>query len=277
MTPIAMTRPPALFPLLATLILGSATAFAAGFDCAKAATPVEKMICADAGLSRLDETLATVYAARAADSAVKTEQRQWLRQVRNACATPACLATAYQQRIADLQQRLASPSPFPAVYAGGFTGEERLEFTADGRLLENGQPSGHYRPDPKSPWPDARHPLLLTQDGQERHCKLQPDLRQLICDDGGTLAAVYDRQGAAPAVPLPTKCDEEQLYLDVMAAARRQVPGMDLKGATDIAQDARGDCVISLYFLDNGAEVEVKARYDLKARPVQLILLDPSR
>lgn len=33
----------------------------AGFDCSKATTKIEKMICADAGLSKLDEQLDTAY------------------------------------------------------------------------------------------------------------------------------------------------------------------------------------------------------------------------
>ena len=48
--------------LLPLLLLFSATnAEAASFDCAKARTAVEKMICADAELSKLDDEMAAVH------------------------------------------------------------------------------------------------------------------------------------------------------------------------------------------------------------------------
>lgn len=47
----------------AALALAPAAAQAASFDCKKAATKVEKLICADPELSRLDERMADAYAA----------------------------------------------------------------------------------------------------------------------------------------------------------------------------------------------------------------------
>ncbi len=94
--------------LLAALTLAAweAPAQAASFDCAKAATVVEKTICGDAGLSRLDEALGESYAealAQAADpAALKSEQRAWLRETRDACADVACLKAVYEVRIAVL-------------------------------------------------------------------------------------------------------------------------------------------------------------------------------
>lgn len=45
----------------ALLILLPPAAHAAGFDCAKAASPTEKAICADAALSKLDGDLAAAW------------------------------------------------------------------------------------------------------------------------------------------------------------------------------------------------------------------------
>lgn len=89
----------ALFAPLAT--------HAAGFDCARAATRVEKAICADAEVSRLDELLARFYSAardRLAEngSCLAADQRQWLREKRNACADGACLKKTYLGRLAEL-------------------------------------------------------------------------------------------------------------------------------------------------------------------------------
>jgi len=80
---------------------------AAGFDCQKAGSLVEKTICADPALSELDEQLARYYAgARLAlvDGAacLKTDQMRWLRSVRDACRDAACLTAAYLHRLSEL-------------------------------------------------------------------------------------------------------------------------------------------------------------------------------
>lgn len=84
-----------------------AHAQAASFDCAKARTAVEKSICADPGLSALDEHLGRYYAAaRVAlahdTSCLVADQRHWLRNVRNACKGAECLTRATLQRLAVL-------------------------------------------------------------------------------------------------------------------------------------------------------------------------------
>lgn len=79
---------------------------AASFDCTKAGTRVERMICADISLSRLDDAMSQTYGqmrvAQSADAGasawLKTTQREWLKQ-RNACDAPACVRAAYLSRI----------------------------------------------------------------------------------------------------------------------------------------------------------------------------------
>ncbi|MEO5349915.1 MAG: lysozyme inhibitor LprI family protein [Magnetococcus sp. YQC-3] len=268
---------------------GSSPPSAPGFDCSKASTPIEKMICADTALARLDATLLATYkevVKAAADGvAIKKEQVNWLRQVRDQCPDLPCLSTAYQQRIAALQQRpptssQADSSLFPATYKGGFTGKEEITFSDDGRLIAEGVPTGSYRQDPKSPWSDAKYPLLLLRAGsdgrtEEEHCKIQPDRRKLICTGGGSLSAEYERQGTPPEVRLPVakKCDEEQLYLDVMDAARKAKPDLELKGASDIRMHKDGHCLIVLYYLDAGRAVHQQATYGL-GRPLTLTLIN---
>lgn len=79
------------------------TVHAAGFDCARAATPVEKLICADAILSQDDEDLAEAYRQALAQGkqagAVREAQRRWLAQDRNRCADLACLRASYARRL----------------------------------------------------------------------------------------------------------------------------------------------------------------------------------
>jgi uncharacterized protein len=78
----------------------------ASFDCAKAASRLETMICADAEASSLDRQLAKAYQrllSIAADpAAVKAEQRHWLHEERGRCADVPCVRQAYQMRLAAL-------------------------------------------------------------------------------------------------------------------------------------------------------------------------------
>jgi uncharacterized protein YecT (DUF1311 family) len=75
------------------------------FDCAKAATPVEKMICNDPFVGKLDGALASNYktmmAADIGDGArdeLKSTQMQWLAS-RDNCADNQCLVNAYKTRV----------------------------------------------------------------------------------------------------------------------------------------------------------------------------------
>ena len=87
-----------------------ASAFSASFDCAKASTRTEKLICSDKTLAELDNALAQKYLdalKRAPDARVglRNEQRQWLKEARDPCPNVECLAKAYRERIAMLDQR----------------------------------------------------------------------------------------------------------------------------------------------------------------------------
>lgn len=95
-------------PLIRWIVIGwlvLASGQAASFDCAKAATKVEQMICGDAELSRLDEELAQAYKAALKDQSkaesIKQAQKQWMKE-RNACADVACMKRVYETRLASL-------------------------------------------------------------------------------------------------------------------------------------------------------------------------------
>jgi uncharacterized protein len=84
---------------------------AASFDCAKAGTKVEHLICDNPELSKLDDELSAQYKLALQDhtraGATKFSQRQWL-QERNHCSTAvysieACLRSTYLGRIEHLQ------------------------------------------------------------------------------------------------------------------------------------------------------------------------------
>jgi uncharacterized protein len=96
------------------LAIGGA-AHAASFDCTKAAAPDEIAICANPGLSNLDTVMATLYGVRmeipmlmGAKGAAQDEQRAWLATRATCGGNVACLQSAYQSRIAVLQQTISA-------------------------------------------------------------------------------------------------------------------------------------------------------------------------
>ena len=84
-----------------------ASATAASFDCRKAQTTVEKMICASNVLQILDLKLYEAYSRALRLSAktnnVRADQLAWLRESRNECKTKECVENAYKARIATLE------------------------------------------------------------------------------------------------------------------------------------------------------------------------------
>ena len=114
------------------LIALSPCALAASFDCNKAASATEKLICGDAETSALDDKLQQAYkAALAAASettdkkALAKEQRNWIAYTRGICQDTACLQQVYTARIAVLARNEkniendASYCTKPSGYQGG--------------------------------------------------------------------------------------------------------------------------------------------------------------
>jgi uncharacterized protein YecT (DUF1311 family) len=85
----------------------SSPSFTPSFDCAKATSGQEKMVCGDRELSKLDVELAQAYAMLMDKSAekdlVKKEQLNWIRFSFRACSDKACLKQAYNKRMSELQ------------------------------------------------------------------------------------------------------------------------------------------------------------------------------
>lgn len=80
-------------------------AISASFDCNKAASPVETMICRDIQTSALDNKLQQTYTAALAavapssKKALIEEQRHWITYTRDVCQDDACLRQVYAVRI----------------------------------------------------------------------------------------------------------------------------------------------------------------------------------
>lgn len=92
-----------LLTVVGSIALTSAQA--TSFDCAKAASGVEKLICGSAKLSELDDALDKAYKEGRTNSShdeakrLVSDQRQWLKESRNSCNDTACLEQAYLSRI----------------------------------------------------------------------------------------------------------------------------------------------------------------------------------
>lgn len=115
---------------------------AASFDCTKASSHVERLICAENELSRLDDDLAVVYRAASAapDAAeqVRRDQRQWL-AARNACSDSACIKSAYVRRLAALPAPAGATTTTPApilreILSAQFQGADNLKWIDADRI-----------------------------------------------------------------------------------------------------------------------------------------------
>jgi uncharacterized protein len=97
----------ALIRIITVLCCGaiSGLSIAAGFDCGKATTGIEKTICSDEVLSGLDSQLQETYLLALGDASfskkagVKGAQEEWVSNVRNQCGNINCLRAAYTARV----------------------------------------------------------------------------------------------------------------------------------------------------------------------------------
>ncbi|MEZ7524411.1 lysozyme inhibitor LprI family protein [Burkholderia vietnamiensis] len=78
----------------------------ASFDCAKASSPIEHLICSTPQTAEADLRLADAYSkARAKSSdpaALKADERNWMKSERDACSDAACLLNVTEARIQKL-------------------------------------------------------------------------------------------------------------------------------------------------------------------------------
>lgn len=88
--------------LVAVVLLVGASAHSAGFDCKKAQSNAEKMICANAELSGLDDELAKAWKQHLRDNKFQDQfrdtQRRWIAR-RDECGDANCLKEVYLARL----------------------------------------------------------------------------------------------------------------------------------------------------------------------------------
>jgi uncharacterized protein len=144
--------------LMALAVLAAPLAAqATSFDCAKAATDAERLICTDAGLSRADDNYAAVYRTALAEStdqpAFRAHARYALTQ-RELCHDAACLHAWYASRIADMI--MASPSmggtadapahaqAAPKAPAAPFVSQWKVTPSGEGYVLSAKEPDATF-------------------------------------------------------------------------------------------------------------------------------------
>jgi len=96
---------------LVTAALAVATigtlASAASFDCRNASTSIEKVICDDAKLNRLDGEMGRLYHKAKNIPGMKSEQRDWVHRRNKMCGSSyGCLLGETKDRIAELKKAL---------------------------------------------------------------------------------------------------------------------------------------------------------------------------
>ncbi len=102
-----------LMPLLIALITAcmSSTVQAAEINCGKAVKPAENLLCGDVGMRAMDRDLDAAYRKTLKKmpdpQALRNDQRNWLRDIRDRCEDAACLRKAYARRTAYLQEVLS--------------------------------------------------------------------------------------------------------------------------------------------------------------------------
>jgi uncharacterized protein len=88
--------------ILVSILVFVSKSYAASFDCTKAASLVENVICSDSEISGLDDAVSSSYKnALAKGNNIKQSQRNWLK-TRNLCKSKVCLKKIYAKRLNEL-------------------------------------------------------------------------------------------------------------------------------------------------------------------------------
>lgn len=185
--------------LVLAISLPAVQAQAASFNCAKAQTPVERLICSDPQVSELDDRLDKAY--RTADvtgmwqrSELGPDQKEWLKNIRNKCTDAPCLVRAYQARI----EELSKPRDVTGTYKmeGGllkvehFSSEHRIQFEVQASAGMNaGELAGEAElRGGKANYPTDAERLRRAREHDDEDCKLQvvfPRGSAVVVQSGG--------------------------------------------------------------------------------------------
>ena len=197
---------------LLALVLLEPSAQAASFDCAKAAHPLEKIVCANPDLSKKDEEIAKAYRARLAlffdKHGLRDDQRAWQRSLRARCDA-ACGA----QDVSDsYDRRLAILTDPPSE-------EWEVNYKTNDAL---GLSVRHWEPgDPKTGFDFTLWRFMLNNPDESRLCLLDaeegkdPPFAQLL---SATKAKWSDGKGCTLDFALTREADGNVPRIDIVAS-----------------------------------------------------------
>jgi uncharacterized protein len=158
-----------LLPVLSLLAVPAVSvvpANAASFDCAKATTPFEKVICSDDGLGLADERLARTYSfalaglSEKAAASVKRDQQAWLAYAQKACTdnNEVLRSGSYDERMTWC---------LSSLYTNRLNALELSRFVRGERIYPLSQFSSsldsYIEEDPDFRWPVTQHELTVAQ------------------------------------------------------------------------------------------------------------------
>ena len=195
---------------------------AAGFACGSAANEVEKTVCADPVLSRLDDELTRAYKRARSNAGVDAwivrAQRQWL-VVRDTCGDLLCLRSAYEQRVAQLTAAAELSDTMPdiarsrgLIFSCTYwrNGKEERELTGISSVGDyaSRRPVATHAFDRAGAARQAAH--FLVQAGEAAEC-VYPSGRRVRVKIGVGSARPYGYCGANPQVFLSLWVDRRKV------------------------------------------------------------------
>lgn len=181
------------FILLSLAVLP--TAQAASFDCVKAASTIDELICSDNVLSKLDETLNNSYQYAINQKVDKQklikEQRQWLKGVRNACHEIDCLRIAYKTRIHYLSQYINEASSIAGLFVtrADLGGARKFLCIAP-------MPDGRYDITVSAAYCPSKECMNARLDGAWSQQRIDGNFAHIVVHEGCELAITFKKEGA---------------------------------------------------------------------------------
>lgn len=169
--------------ILCMALVSTSGLWAASFDCAKARTPLEKAICSDPELSKLDDELAIAYknalASHPLPSYVQARQRDWLSLLSNPSVSG--LREGFRTRVKELKNAIPV-----MVYSDA---EQTFSYKGGDSVAELWQSDGKWS---LTVWGGFHIHLLATQEnGKEVYTG---------CDFGGTIVEPFKQNGTNVAL-----------------------------------------------------------------------------
>ncbi|MCE5244054.1 MAG: lysozyme inhibitor LprI family protein [Syntrophobacteraceae bacterium] len=165
---------------------------AAGFDCSKASTEAERLICSDQQLSALDDRLSEAWRQawkKSADrEALKKAQQEWIKNGRDVCQDVPCMQKAYETRIASLTNPEDQNSAQPQVQANT-TPQEMLD-EANRQFTFRKQPINPLSLKELYPWNSDKLPGPVAVDVEGTTANTSRYLAEVSIDARGFICAV---------------------------------------------------------------------------------------